>query len=139
MGLGCEGPLDASFPSRLRALLESQRLSPHYRRTVLEENVALRRVAGSGDAPEILPGSPPLIVLTAGGALPDAPAAAAAWRRLHQRTASLSLRGEERLVVNAGHVIQVTHPEMVIDTARTLAHRARERTVSYGGAGVARR
>jgi pimeloyl-ACP methyl ester carboxylesterase len=67
-------------------------------------------------------GDMPLIVLTAGkNLLPrsgETLAAAEArreiWRFMHDEIAALSTRGERRTVADAGHVIQVEKPEVVI-------------------------
>ncbi len=77
-------------------------------------------------------GDMPLVVLTAGKAdsvpehlAAELPAQAAAWMRGHDEVAALSSRGENRVVPDAGHYIQLERPDVVIATVLEVVEAAR--------------
>lgn len=109
----CRGKL----PDGARARWES-RLSE------LESLGASTAVGLAGQQPGSL--SLPVIVLSAGGTFPD-PAAGQAWTAAHARLASLSARGEARLVADSGHMMMLDRPEAIVAAVESVAPAQGER------------
>ncbi len=112
----------------MRARLLELRRAPGYQRTIASEyeNIATRD-SDQIDAARRPLGDLPLIVLTAEktglapGMSPEQVAAVSGlWRRMHDETATLSSRGENRLVMGSGHLVQVDKPQVVIDTVNEV-------------------
>jgi hypothetical protein len=73
-------------------------------------------------------GTMPLIVLTAGGVGtpdPDTATRTRIWMEMHDRMASLSSRGTNRVVAEATHHIQLSRPEAVIAAVNEVVAAAR--------------
>ena len=118
----------ASLAEPVRARLLELRRAPGYQRTIASEyeNIATRD-SDQIDAARRPLGDLPLIVLTAEktglapGMSPEQVAAVSGlWRRMHDETATLSSRGENRLVMGSGHLVQVDKPQVVIDTVNEV-------------------
>jgi pimeloyl-ACP methyl ester carboxylesterase len=124
----------ASLPEPIRARLTSLMHSPSYHRTILSEyeNIATRD-SDEIDAARTPFGDMPLIVLTAektglspGMSLEQQAAVAGMWRAMHDETATLSRRGENRLVMGSGHLIQVDRPDAVVAAVDEVVAAARK-------------
>ena len=131
----CVTPPRASLPEPVRARLLAMKRTPAYTRTIASEyeNIATRD-SDEIDAARRPLGELPLIVLTAEatglnpGMSPEQQAAVAGmWRRMHDETAALSKRGENRLVAGSGHNIQVDKPQAVIAAVNEVVAQARRR------------
>jgi pimeloyl-ACP methyl ester carboxylesterase len=100
----------------------AQRTSPGFWRALRSESANMMGASSDEVAAARRPlGDLPLIVLTAGKAMPmpgEPPDVLAArrkvWRTMHDEIAALSTRGEQRTVEDAGHGIQVERPDVVI-------------------------
>lgn len=131
----CISAPDAEFPPSLQAVRRAQRLSPASARAAYSEAEALDALDDFEASPSMSPlGRVPVIVLTAGQAFasddytPDQQARLlAAWRSLHRSVAARSVTGEERLAPAAGHVIQTSQPETVIEAVDDLLRASRRR------------
>ena len=60
-----------------------------------------------------------------GLSLEDARARRATWDELQIELAALSTRGERRLALESGHVIQMEQPAIVIDAVSEMVDRVR--------------
>jgi len=131
----CAPPPRAALPEAVRTRLIALERSPGYQRTLFSEyeNIATRD-SDEIDATRAPLGDLPLIVLTAEktGLGPNMTpeqqvAVSGLWRRMHDETAALSRRGENRLVMGSGHLIQVEKPEAVIAAVGEVVALARKR------------
>ena len=125
----------ASLAEPVRARLLELRRAPGYQRTVFSEyeNIATRD-SEQIDAARRPLGDLPLIILTAektglapGMSPEQAAVVSGMWRRMHDETAALSRRGENRLVMGAGHLVQVDKPQVVIDAVNQVVALVRKR------------
>ena len=131
----CVGSPRATLPEAWRAALVAMKRKPGYQRTLQSEyeNIATRD-SDEIDAARAPLGDLPLIVLTAEktgqapGMTPEQVAATTGmWRRMHDETAALSRRGENRLVLGSGHLIPTEKPEAVIAAVNEVVAAARRR------------
>ena len=131
----CTSASRASLPEPVRARLMAQQRDPGYQRTIFSEyeNIATRD-SDEIDAARRPLGDLPLIVLTAektGLAPAMSPEQVAAvsgmWRRMHDETATLSRRGENRLVMGSGHLMQVDKPDVVIGAVNEVVELVRKK------------
>ncbi len=133
--VGAGGMTAARLTPAVWAACVTQRTSPSYWRAVRSESAASNAASSDEVAAARRPlGDIPLIVLTADrNAVPRPPetsAAAAArhaaWRTMHDEIAALSTRGERRSI-DAGHMIQVEKPEVVIAAIEQVLSAVRDK------------
>ena len=109
----------------LRAMAKIRTLPSVWQAQISEiENFAPRGDQRSVDAAELDGANPsfgdkPLAVLTAGVEV-GAPEQVAAWRTGHDGLAALSTRGDNTIVADAGHYIQIDRPQAVINAVRRV-------------------
>jgi pimeloyl-ACP methyl ester carboxylesterase len=125
----------ATLPEPFRQALIAMRRKPGFQRALASEyeNIATRD-SDQIDATRRPLGELPLIVLTAEktgqdpAMSPEQQAASVGmWRRMHDETAALSTRGENRLVLGSGHLIPTEKPEAVIAAVNEVVAAARKR------------
>lgn len=128
----CIGDPDPDLPPDVVSALVAHTTSDSFRMVASE----LKEFSGASsdevDASRRPYGDMPLIVLTAGnpgGSDPDTLIRSAIWTRMHDRMASLSSRGTNRIVKGATHHIQLSKPEAVIDAVSDVIAQARARHV----------
>lgn len=83
-------------------------------------------------------GDMPLIVLTADGDYAALPSplreqATAYWSSLHKQIATMSTKGQERLVAHSGHLMMLDRPEVVIDAIKEVIEQAQRRSEHPSG------
>ena len=131
----CAPPPRATLAEPARARLIAILHNPAYHRAIASEyeNIATRD-SDQIDAARRPLGDLPLIVLTAettglapGMSPEQAAAVSGMWRRMHDETAALSRRGENRVVMGSGHLMQVDKPQVVIDAVNEVVGLARKR------------
>lgn len=139
---GCiSGPLPLASPRLLR-VIRSQRLNPATAATVYSEIISLESANDGEMIKARRPlGTIPILVLTAGGDFAEygaqnAPRLLDIQRDGHRAMAALSSNGVERLVPDADHVIQASHPEAVIAAIREVLGCARRIASSKRPAGT---
>lgn len=115
----CIDSAPAEFSSSTRAVIQAQRLSPRMAQAAASERDSFATISEAElvGATRTL-GAIPMLVLTAGAdfeGLPEEAALLAELRRHHASLARLSTRGEERVVPGAGHIIQSSAPDAVIE------------------------
>lgn len=120
----CLSAPDPEFSPKLAAVVLRQRLSRARAEAAWSESGALDTISEREIAAERRPlGAMPIVVLSAGNDFAGQGYSAEVERRLldelsrqHRRLADLSSNGRVILVPGADHVIQASHPRVVIDT-----------------------
>jgi pimeloyl-ACP methyl ester carboxylesterase len=126
-------PLPTLTPA-VEAARVAQRTSPGFWRALRSESANMMSATSDEVAAARRPlGDMPLIVLTAGRAVPMPDEAAEAlearrrvWREMHDEIAALSTRGVQRTVEDAGHGIQLDRPDVVIAAIEEVLALARD-------------
>jgi pimeloyl-ACP methyl ester carboxylesterase len=131
----CIGGVMPSFPKALGKVDLRQRLTPAYWRAMHAEQQALPAGFAQLRAARTTFGDLPVIVLARGVspyAVPGQPqsdlnkATELANFTLQSETAQLSQQGTVVVVAGAGHVVQQTHPQAVVDAVAKVVDRVRE-------------
>jgi pimeloyl-ACP methyl ester carboxylesterase len=124
----CIGDPDPDLPPKVVSALAA-RVTPAAYRMQLSELLEFEgKSADQVDASRRSWRNVPLIVLTAGGTSPpDADQAVRnhIWNAAHDRIATLSKQGINRLVPNATHHIQISQPDAVIAAVREVITKSR--------------
>ena len=123
---------DGDYPPDVQAELNRINGHPGAVRNLLSLSTSMDRSSRQLQAFRRPLGNLPLVVLTAGEPLPlpehlrgETLLVAAEWRKMHRELASLSDRGTDRLVENAGHYIQLDRPELVVEAVTEVLVSAR--------------
>ena len=122
------------MPPRAAAAMRANANRSHACRAIQLEILSFRSALAEPRAPRPL-GNLPLLVLSQGKppeameelglSLEDARARRATWDELQIELAALSTRGERRLALESGHVIQMEQPAIVIDAVSEMVDRVR--------------
>lgn len=128
----CVDPASKSLPEAINAAHRAQQLMAGYQRTAASELQSLDLSGREVEAGQRLYGFMPLIVMTAekSNLNPELPATEqskldATWWNLHEQVASLSRRGEHRMVAEASHFIPKDNPDAVVAAIDELVRKAR--------------
>lgn len=129
----CVGTPPETWPPSLRAAVTRLKRDPAYHRSIVSEAEAMAGADSDQlDAAAKSLGDMPLIVLTAERTFRDGvpPAYAemlsAEWMRMHDEIALSSLRGSNRLITGAGHLLQNDNPDAVVKAIDDVAAMARK-------------
>jgi pimeloyl-ACP methyl ester carboxylesterase len=124
----CIGSPDEDLPADVWSALAARITSDSYRMVLSELQEFSGASADQVDASRRSYGAMPLIVLTAGGvgtSDPDTVTRTRIWTEMHDRMASLSSSGTNRIVADATHHIQLSRPEAVIAAVNEVVAAAR--------------
>lgn len=124
----CVGKPPETWPSSLREAVTKLKRDPAYHRAIVSEAESM--ATADSDQVEAAAkglGSTPLIVLTAERTFRDGvpPAYAemlsAEWMKMHDEIALSSLRGSNRLITGASHLLQNDNPDAVVKAIDDVA------------------